>query len=426
MTRFPALPSLALLALTGATPAAAQAPGPQPATATPARSAEPSFDQQFKAAQQLVREGRRDEALAAFTALLARSPNNADVLLARGRLHAWAKRWPEAESDLLAATRAKPQYADAWSALGDMYRWSGRPAQAAEAYERWAALAPQDPAPRLARGRMLRQAGDGEGAKAEFAAARRLGAPTAEVDKAEGTARGSLTPDAVGAHGFDWTARVDGSHTWVSGTGSSDYQNYGLSLRRHFESWSLAGEVLGVSRFARDDLAYALDAYTDLWDRAYANLRLQIAPDHKLFPEDSGRVELYQGVGSGWELAASYDWLNFSSTSVGIYGAAVAKYVGNYYGRLRTTFVDTSGSVGWRLTLRDYYAGDADQYFELAVGTSRGDVTRGGATSVQTSTSIGLAWVTFFTPQWGMKVGADYADAQPAETGVSATLYRRW
>lgn len=418
-------PLLALLALFATTPALAQAPAP--ARGTPARPAEPGFDQQFKAAQQLARDGRRDEALAAFTALLARSPGNVDVLVARGRLHAWAKRWPEAERDLVAATRAKPQYADAWSALGDLYRWSDRPAQAAAAYQRWAELAPQDPAPHLARGRVLRTAGDSAGARAEFETARRLGAPPAEVERALDSLRPtSLAPDVVAPEGYRWSANVNGSLTWVSAGGISDYQNYGVSLRRHFEHGSLAGEVLGVHRFEKHDTAFALDGYADLWNRAYANVRYQVAPDHVLFPETSGRVEIYQGVGSGWELAASEDWLHFSSTKVNILGLAVARYWSNYYGRLRTTYVDTSGNIGWRLTLRDYYLGDADNYLEVSGGTSYGDYTTRGVTSTDWSKSVSVAWVTFFNPRWGMKVGADYSDSDHTEHGVSATLYTRW
>lgn len=425
MTNAPALPGLLLLALSAAAPVAASAPA-EPAAAAPMRPAEAGFDRQFKAAQQLAREGQRDAALAAFTALLARSPGNADVLVARGRLHAWAKRWPEAESDLVAATRAEPRYADAWSALGDLYHWSDRPQQAATAYERWAALAPQDPAPRLMRGRMLRLAGDDRGARVEFEAARHLGTSQAEIDRARGTPRkAAVAPDAVAAHGYDWTSTVHGARTWVSGT-SSDYENYHVAVRRHWQAGSLALEALGVHRFDERDVAYALDGYADVWSRAYANIRLQLAPDHTLFAENSGRVEVYQGVGQGWEVAGSYDWLNFTGTSVGIYGAALAKYWRSYYGRLRTTYVDPSGSVGWRLTLRDYYRGDADHYWELTGGTSRSDVTVRGITELQWSRSAGIAWLTFLGPEWGLKVGADYSDGDLIEKSVSATLYTRW
>jgi YaiO family outer membrane protein len=419
--------STVLLALLAAFAAHAQgAATPQPA-AVPAAPAAAGFDAQFSAARQLVRDGKRAEALAAFTALLERSPGNSDVLLARGRLNGWMEHWTQSEADLTAATAAAPRYADAWSALGDLYRWTDRPALAADAYGHWAELAPQDPAPRLARGRALRLAGDSTGARAEFDAARALGAPDADVDKALGTLLpGSLAPDVAAPLGYLWSASVSGSKSWVSAGGFSDYRNYGVAMRRHFEHGSLGVEALGVHRFDKTDAAYALDGYRSLWSRAYANLRYQVAPDHTLFPKDSGRVELYQGVGKGWELAASEDWLHFTSGTVNIYGVAVAKYLGNYYGRVRATYVDTSGSLGWRMTLRNYYRGDADHYFELTGGASRGDNTSGGITTLEWNESIGAAWVTFLTPRWGIKAGVDHSDGNHTENSVSAAIYTRW
>ena len=54
---------------------------------------------------------------------------------------------------LKAVVERKPGYADGWSALGDMYLWSDRPAEAAAAYTRWVELMPNDPAATMARGR---------------------------------------------------------------------------------------------------------------------------------------------------------------------------------------------------------------------------------------------------------------------------------
>src|SRR5258708_30497309 len=116
-----------------------------------AKEGPPSFDQQFQTARGLAIAGQRDAAIAAYTELLQRSPGNADVLLGRGRVYSWMGRWSEAEADLSAATLAAPNYADAWSALGDLYLWSDRPRRGAAASGRGLALAPAlDPAPLFA------------------------------------------------------------------------------------------------------------------------------------------------------------------------------------------------------------------------------------------------------------------------------------
>ena len=122
--------SAVLLAAVESVRAQAPAPAPAPGSApAPAPLSAPAlgFDAQFQAARNLAISGQREAALAAFGALLQRSPGNADVLLGRGRLYAWMGRWPQAEADLTAVTAASPAYADAWSALGDLYLWSDRP-----------------------------------------------------------------------------------------------------------------------------------------------------------------------------------------------------------------------------------------------------------------------------------------------------------
>ena len=128
------------------------------ASAQPVEAADPeSYDQQMAQARELAISGQRDAAVALYTSLLERSPGNSDVLLGRGRTYAWMKQWPQAEADLVAVTASSPTYADAWSALGDMYLWSDRPAQAAEAYAHWQQLQPENSEPYLARGRALRR-----------------------------------------------------------------------------------------------------------------------------------------------------------------------------------------------------------------------------------------------------------------------------
>lgn len=65
------------------------------------------------------------EAIQAFSDMLALYPDDPDARLGRGRVLAWEKRYGNAESDLRLVTNRLPTYADAWSALGDLYPWSG-------------------------------------------------------------------------------------------------------------------------------------------------------------------------------------------------------------------------------------------------------------------------------------------------------------
>ena len=150
---YPAVLHAALLA-SGADLARLQDP------AAPQDAPTENYEARLQRARALATSGdaaQREQAIAMYGGMLQASPGNSDVLLARGRTFAWMGRYAEAEADLRAVTATKPGYADAWSALGDLYLWSDRPRQAAEAYGRWVELAPTTaPEPLIARGRAPR------------------------------------------------------------------------------------------------------------------------------------------------------------------------------------------------------------------------------------------------------------------------------
>ncbi|TWI13615.1 YaiO family outer membrane beta-barrel protein [Aerolutibacter ruishenii] len=407
-------------------------PHETPAATTVADSGE-SHEQQLLRARELATNGQRDAALALYSTMLERSPGNTDVLLARGRTLAWMGQWQQSEADLQAVVDRSPTYADAWSALGDMYLWSDRSTQAVQAYGRWQALQPQDPDALLARARAHRSAGELDAARADFEAARALGADQALVDAAiRALEPRASSPDAAAADGYRWAARIGAARTTFR-PARDGWTEQSASLRRYFERGSLGLEWLGARRFGQRDAAWALDGYVDLWTRAYANLRYQHAPTPDLFSDRSWRVELYQGVGRGWELSASYDQLDFGGSPTELYGLGVGRYVGNFYLRGRALYVPDvdSHSLSFKGLLRYYYAGNGDEYVEVTGGSGRTTESRsgaGGAVLDDSSSSASVAFVKYLTPRLGFKVGANYADNVDgySERGISASVYTRW
>ena len=407
------------------------APPPEPASTPTVVTAVPelSQSQRLQQARALASAGEREQALAIYDQVLAESPDNVDARLARGRTYAWMDRWQEAEADLRATVEQSPTYADAWSALGDMYLWSDRPEQAVRAYDRWVELAPDAPAALIARGRAHRAADDLAAARADFEAAGRLGADARLVERHLASLLPRVqNPEAVVPPGFRWSARVGASHTSFSPDRDS-WNDQELSLRHHFDRGSIALELLRAQRFDRHDTAWALDAYTPLWERAYANLRYQAGGD-SLLPDQAWRIEVFQGLGHGWELSGNYDHLDFGS-GTDMYGVGLGRYFGNFYARYKALYVAGSGNLSHRGMLRYYYAGTGDDYFEVNAGTGRGDEFDSGSFGQvvrSTSSSIGVAYVKYFHPQWGFKLGAGYADDVDGfdETRVTASLYSRW
>lgn len=402
------------------------------AAAPQASAAVEGYEARLRRARDLATSGdqaQRLQALALYDGMLQESPGNSDVLLARGRTHAWMGRYAEAEVDLRTVTDNKPGYADAWSALGDLYLWSDRPQQAAEAYGHWVALAPSAPEPLLARGRAWRAAGDMAAARADFSAAAAYGADPGQVASLTSSTLPRVVADAMLVDGYHWLVRAGVDYTGFSG-GRAGWTDSSLSLRRKFERGSLALEWLRADHFQRSDNAWALDGYAGLWARAYANVRYQQGPSSGILPRDAWRVELFQGVGSGWELSGSVDHLRYS-TNTEFYGVGVGRYVGNWYWRYKLQHVPgvSSGSWSHRGVLRNYYRGNADDYLELSAGHGRSaDLDRSGALVRNSNAALGVNWVRYFKANWGIKLGAGYSNDADGfnERQLSIALYRRW
>jgi YaiO family outer membrane protein len=414
-----------------------QLPSDPPAQVQPPSA--PSFDDQYANARALANGGQPELALAAYAALLTRSPGNADVLLGRGIVYARLGRWSEAEADLGAAAKASPGYADVWEALGNTYRWSEQPARALEAYEQLVALRPNDPAALVMRARAHRALGHAAQARADLERARTLGGDAADIDsllldlqpevRPPAAIPSAGTPDAVNAAGYTWGASL--SSSWTDVGGGPRWNDQTASVRRYMKRGSLGFETLRAHRFGQHDYAWALDGYAGLWEGAYANLRYQHSATSRLFPANSGRLEIWQALGQGWEASLGDDVLGFDSR-VNIYGVSIAKYTGNFYVQLRHQNIVSEGShsTGQRLLARWYYTGDADNYLELTANSGRSDDPLSLVGGRARSGGGGLAWVRYFNQQWGGRIGANFSraagGASGSECGLSFSLYRRW
>lgn len=205
-----------------------------------------------------------------------------------------------------------------------------------------------------------------------------------------------------------------------------------ITVRHYWKHASLGFEYLSAGRFELNDDAFALDAYVDFWRRAYANLRYQYSQDAILYPDDSYRMELFQGVGKGWEPSVSYDHMNFGNNNVDMYGAGLGKYTGNWYLRWRTLFIPSTARLGisHRAIARYYYAGNGDDYIEINGGFSRGGEFIRGTRIVETtkSQSVGAALQKYFNPRWGIKLSAGYDDDKDSfvERSISVGIFTRW
>lgn len=382
-------------------------------------------------AQQLLRSGQAEAAEQAYATLIERTPGDPDPWLGRGLSRMRLARWEGAMQDLEKAVELAPGYADAWSALADVYRWNDRWASAADAYARLATLRPQDAQVQVMRARALWQLGDAAQARRAAQRALALGASAADVatfEEKSPVERAALASGSMSDRGYDWALSAGVGRTLSGASGATENQ---LSLRRYTDWGSIALERLSLRRFGEVDQAWAVDAYPRLWAGAYANVRYQSADSASLYPQRSWRLELFQNLGSGWELAGSHDELGFGS-GVRIEGVSLGKYWGNFYARWRHQSVqsDSSSGKGDRVLLRYYYAGDPDHYVEANLSQGRSDDFSSAILRASRTDARGLAWQHFIDRWWGLKMSLsesrDTSAANARARDWSASLIRRW
>jgi len=383
-------------------------------------------------AQAWLAQGKLHEAQQAYTALIQQHPADPDHWLGRGLTHVRQGQWRAAASDLEKAVSLAPGYADAWSALADVYRWNDQAAAAADAYARLAALRPTDAQVQVLRARSLLAVHDVTAARLAVQRARELGAPESALPELPAEQLSIPLPDMLSQgepdHRYKWAVSAGLSQT---ASGLSNAHESSLSVRRYGELGSIAIERLGLRRFGYADQAWAVDAYPRLWRGAYANVRYQRADSPALYPATSWRTELYQNVGGGWELAVSRDFLGFGS-GVHIDGVSVGRYWGNFFARWRHQQVtsDSSSGQGDRLFVRYYYEGDADHYLEVSASRGRSDDFSSALIQQSRSDSRGLGWYHFVSRDWGFKISASESSdtsgfgGKARDLGVSLT--HRW
>ena len=204
-----------------------------------------------------------------------------------------------------------------------------------------------------------------------------------------------------------------------------------VALRRYTTHGVVSLEHVSLERAGQSDRALALDAYPKLWEGAYANVAFQASSDAKIFPSQSWRAELFQGLDGGWEVSAGHDRIGFSQ-AVNIASLGLGRYVGNFYWRARVQKLDSplTEGQGTRMLVRHYYRGDADSYWELNASQGRSDDLQSLVRMPGRSNVRGAAWNHYFTPTVGVKLHtatalqSGGANQRTRETGLTAIV--RW
>ena len=157
------------------------------------------------------------------------------------------------------------------------------------------------------------------------------------------------------------------------------------------------------------------------------------SPEHDFLPRHDGRLELFQGFGSGFEGSLNARFMNFDAVDVDIYGLSLGRYWNDWYvrGNLSRS-QDTRNSQGTfgQLTVRNYYRVNNDDYWEGSVGLGKDQVNVGPTRQslTQTTESFTLLWHRYWTRKWGTELSYRYTgpDRSATRQRVSVLVLRRW
>ncbi len=357
--RSPPARLVALWLLLGPVGALAVESDPAPASApAPAAAKEEDSDALFRQALKLSAKETREEARALCRRALARSPDDHDVRIHLGRLHAWDGQYEAGREAFGHVLARQPANVEAREALADLEWWAGRPGEALRACDEGLALRPRSVGLLYRKARILKSEGDVAGALAAAQAALEVDPdhqPSRRLrDDLNELAQRSRAAVEVTLDTFDRTF----SPWWL----------VSVSATHRFDPGSVILRVNRADRFGSTGYQLELDAYPRFRDGTYAYLNLG-GSAASIFPAVRAGAELYQSLPAGLEVSAGARHLRFSAGEVTIWTGSLSAYHGDWLFTIRPSV--TPGVAGSSLSgslLVRYYLDDGDTFLSATAG----------------------------------------------------------
>jgi YaiO family outer membrane protein len=247
---------------------------------------------------------------------------------------------------------------------------------------------------------------------------------------AEAVAPGAVTPDTVPPA---WLAGLWYEREVIRSDlpGWSDWTGLRVSAMRDLRRGALGLELFRAERFGLRDLGGSLDWYVELWERAYANVRLRVTPGADVLPGMDLRGELFQAWPGGWEVSGSGWWMDFPEHDAVVAGVGIARYLGSWYLRETVTLGTLAGESALSTSfLARRYLDPPREYLELSGGVGKEVVVLGAGPTVDVRDTRFLRWglQKFLTRSWGVSAALQYHRFQgtPSRRGGSLGVLARF
>ncbi len=211
----------------------------------------------------------------------------------------------------------------------------------------------------------------------------------------------------------------------------TDWAGVRAAAVRELPRGAIGLELFVAERFVLRDRGMLVDAYGELWNRAYGNLRLRVTPGADVLPGKDVRGELFQAWPGGWELSGSGWWMDFPEHDATVLGVGLARYLGSWYLREVVTLGRLAGesALSARVLARRYLH-PPREYVEVSGGVGKEVVVLGAGpvVDVRGTRFVQAGLQKFLTPTWGVAATLAYNRFQgaPSRRGGSVGVLARF
>ncbi|MBT8399362.1 MAG: YaiO family outer membrane beta-barrel protein [Rhodothermia bacterium] len=188
-------------------------------------------------------------------------------------------------------------------------------------------------------------------------------------------------------------------------------------------------EMGWLSRHEQDDIFGAINHYQPVGGRAYANLRVSLAPGADVSPRNDVYAEVFRSLPRALEVSGGYRFARYRDATLHTPSVGIAKYVRNWYFRLKSSVTPIDGSVGFAAiaTVRSY-GQTSEEFIGFTVAAGREIVGLPGGTVLARSPFVASVYgQRFLTSNAGLRLSVDVVrDGDLSRSGISAGLIARW
>ncbi|MDX1429764.1 MAG: YaiO family outer membrane beta-barrel protein [Rhodothermales bacterium] len=251
----------------------------------------------------------------------------------------------------------------------------------------------------------------------------------AAVDPPAVTDRTDASAPDPGLRARTWYASAFQGFSRFSSDRPAWYDGAVIVGMKHTAGRATFVEIGRTSRHAETDLLLAIDHYQPFGSRSYANVRLALAAGGDVVPATDLYLEAFRGVPVGHEVSAGYRFARFDERHVHTFSAGLAKYVGNWYFRLKNSATPIDGSLGYAIlfTVRRYGV-SADEFVGATMAAGR-EIVGGpsGRTLIRSPYSASIYGQRYITANAGLKLSVDAVrDGNLSRWGVTVGAVFRW